>query len=39
VFCVLTEQGAAREQHLTPLVAQVLSDAERIPRDPAASST
>jgi DNA-binding MarR family transcriptional regulator len=30
VFCVLTDTGAARERHLTPVVAQALGEAVRL---------
>lgn len=39
VFCVLTEAGAEREQQLTPVVAQVLTEAAGAGRDIPASAT
>ncbi len=39
VFCVLTEAGAEREQHLTPVVAEALVEAARVTRDISASPT
>jgi len=33
VYCVLTEAGAERERHLTPVFAEALSDAVRVARD------
>ena len=36
VFCVLTEAGAERERHLTPVFAQALAEARQVPH---ASST
>ena len=33
VFCVLTDAGAARERHLTPLFARALTDAVRPSRN------
>jgi DNA-binding MarR family transcriptional regulator len=39
VFCVLTDAGAERERHLTPVVARVLTDAARASGDISAPTT
>jgi DNA-binding MarR family transcriptional regulator len=39
VFCVLTEAGAERERHLTPVFAQALSEAVVVPRNSSPPST
>ena len=38
VFCVLTEAGAERERHLTPVFAQALSEAVLVSRSSSPSS-
>jgi len=35
VFCVLTEEGAEHERHLTPVFTQALAEAVRVSRDAA----
>ena len=39
VFCVLTEAGAARERHLTPVVTQALTEAVLLPRDSSSAAS